>query len=522
MKGKPASLPLARNIVLNVAARGVLVLLSIAITPVLLHRLGTAQFGIYALATGLGAGLTNIFALGLIPGIVAMLSRSLAEGKERETQKIVGTAFTLFAIIGMAGSVLLALFVPFLVTRVLRIPTGLQGVAATALWLSAIGLCFNLVFAVFNAVPFALQRYDIVAGRIVGLTVVSMAATVIYVLIDANLTGVMVIQVLAGMAGVLLYYIVSRRELVGVHLRPGFDRSTFMRLARFTAFKSAGDIALIFSSRFDQFAVGSLINVAAVGVYAIPASACQRILQLLGEVAAPIFPAISTARGEAQRSALLLRGSRLVALIASFLTVVLVVLAEPILRTWIGGNQGFVVARDASGAFRLLALGMFVQAVAVVAGLYCEAIQRPVVNNSFTVLGAVVLVPAMLLAIPRWGINGAAGAVLLASLAQAVPFLVVMATGVARVGIGRLLNEALGRPVASALVAGSVGFLLRGFASGLLGLSAVTGVMGVAFILTAALTGALRAGDLSQVQKVLPARWAPLLAHPFLTRLLRP
>ena len=496
-------------------------MLSIAITPVLLRRLGTAQFGIYALATGLGAGLTNILALGLIPGIVAMLSRSLADGRQPETQKIVSTAFTLFAVIGLAGSALLALSVPLLVTQVLRIPAGLHGVAANALWLSAIGLGVNLVFAVFNAVPFALQRYDIIAGRIVGLTVVSMAATVVYVLIDANLTGVMVIQVVAGMAGVFVYYVVSRRELVGVRLRPGFDRATFHRLARFTAFKSAGDVALIFSSRFDQFAVGSLISVAAVGVYAIPAMACQRILQLLGEVAAPMFPAISSANSEEQRRAVLLRGSRLVALIASYLTIVLVVLADPVLRTWIGGDQGVEVAREASGAFRILALAMFVQSVAVVAGLYCEAIQRPVVNNSFTVLGAVVLVPAMLLAIPRLGIYGAANAVLLASLVQTAPFLVVMGDRVARVGIGRLFNEALAMPIASALVAGTIGFFLRGFASGFFHLTAVTAVMGVAFVTTAALTGAVRAGDLSQAQKALPARWAPVLAHPFLTRLLR-
>jgi O-antigen/teichoic acid export membrane protein len=228
-------------------------------------------------------------------------------------------------------------------------------VAATALWLSAIGLGFNLVFSVFNAVPFALQRYDIIAFRLVVLTAVSMTATVVYVLVDPNLTGVILIQVLAGMAGVFLYYMVSRRELVGVRLLPGFDRPTFLRLARFTAFKSAGDAALIFSSRFDQFAVGSIIGVAATGVYAIPASACQRILQLLGEVAAPIFPAIGAATSEEQRRVLLLRGSRLVALLAALLTAVLVVLAEPVLRTWIGGEPGRAVAQEASGAFRLLA-----------------------------------------------------------------------------------------------------------------------------------------------------------------------
>src|SRR5258708_8828950 len=118
--------PLLNNIVLNVGARGVLIILSIAITPVLVHRLGTEQFGIYALATVLGSGLTNVFALGLIPGIVAMLSRSLGRRDDAETQKVIGTSLTLFAFIGVVGAVVLALAVPYLLHYLLPLPSALQ------------------------------------------------------------------------------------------------------------------------------------------------------------------------------------------------------------------------------------------------------------------------------------------------------------------------------------------------------------------------------------------------------------
>ena len=521
MKSRSASSPLARNIALNAGARGVLLVLSIAITPVLVRRLGTDQYGIYALATGLGAGLTNILALGLIPGIVAMLSRALADESERETERIVGTAFTLFAVIGTVGGVALALLVPVLVNEVLRIPTALHQVATTALWLSAAGLGLNLVFAVFNAIPYALQRYDVIAGRLVGLSLVSTAATVVYVLIQASLTGVMLIQVLSGVAGIGLYFVVSRRELAGIRLRPGFDRRTFGRLASFTAFKSLGDVALIFESRFDQFAIGSLLSIGFVGVYAVPANACQRVLQLLGEVAAPMYPRMSAARDEAARRAVLIRGSRLVAVAAAPMTAVLLVLAEPILRIWIGGDQGLLVAREATAAFRLLAGAMFLQAVVVVAALYCESLQRPVVNNSFTVLGAVVLVPALLLAVPRYGIAGAAGAVLLMSFVQSAPLLVVVADRVAGVGLGRFLRDVLIGPVVSALLAAGLGFALAGLATGLVGLLAVGLAMAAVYVVAAALTGAIRAGDLAQARKALPPRLAHLLAIPGLERLLR-
>src|SRR5260370_4631468 len=290
--------PLLNNIVLNVGARGVLIILSIAVTPLLGRRLGTEQFGIYALATVLGSGLTNVFALGLIPGIVAMLSRSLGRRDDAETQKVIGTSLTLFAFIGVVGAVVLALAVPYLVHDLLRIPSALQSTAATALWISAVGLGLNVVFAVFNAIPFALQRYDIIATRLVGLALLSMSAPVVYVLLYPNLPGVMIIQVAAGVLGVLVYYAVSRRQLPRVRFRPAFDSPPFLKLARFTASKSVGDIALTFGSRFYQFAIGSLMSIGAVGFYAIPAGACQPILPLLREGAAPLFSRLSTSAND--------------------------------------------------------------------------------------------------------------------------------------------------------------------------------------------------------------------------------
>lgn len=505
----------------NLLARGVLVILSIAITPILVHRLGTDQYGIYALATALGAGLTNIFVLGLIPGIVAMVSRSLAEGSRQETEKVIQTAFTLFAVVGVVGAVALSLTVPLLVTRVLRIPVSLREVASIALWVSAMGLGANLVFAVFNAIPIALQRYDIVAGRIAGLTTVSMLATAVYVSIYANLTGVMLIQLVSGLAGILLYYLVSRRELAGVRFRPGFDRPTFLRLARFTAFKSLGDVALIFGSRFDQFAVGSLLNVGVAGIYAIPANACQRILQLLGEIAAPIYPRLSAVGSDEARRLLLVRGSRLVAVVASLVVVILFVLAEPVLRLWIGGDQGVLVARQAAGVFRLLLAAIFVLSLALVANLYCEAIQRPVVNNGFILLGAVLEVPVILILVRRLGIDGAALGILLTSTVQTVPFLVLMSNRVARVGVIRLIREAWAAPLTALSVTGVVGWLLARYAGDVVSLLLVATGMTIIYLVASVATGAVRAGDLEQVSRLGP-RFALLPGRDLLARFMWP
>lgn len=515
--------PLLRNIAFNVGARGVLIILSIVVTPVLVRRLGTDRFGIYSLATGLGSGLTNVLALGLIPAIVATLSRALGSGNRDDAQRVVRTSFTMFAVIGIVGAAIVSAAVPVLVTSVLRISASLQREAAVALWISAAGLALNLVFAVFTAIPYALQRYDIVAGRVVGLTILSMSAAVVYVLLVPDLIGVLVIQFLAGAAGLLFYYLVSRRELVGINLWPGFHPDAFKRLARFVAFKAAGDAALVFGQRFDQFAIGSLINVDYVGIYAVPANACQRVLQLLGEIALPTFPRMSAVTSDEARRDVLLRGSRLVALVASLAAAMLMVPADIILRLWIGGHLGALIAAQATEAFRLLALAIYIQSLAVVAALFCEALQRPAVNNSLVVLGAAAQVPLILLLVPRYGINGAAMGVLAASIIQTAPLLWIVADRIAVVGARRLLTEAFLRPLVAGLVAVLAGLVTRQIVGGgLITLVVTESAIVVAYVAVAIVTGGIRAGDLDQLEKALPVKVGRIQANPFVARILRP
>ena len=168
--------PLLGNVIVNVGARGALIILTIVSTPVILHRLGTAAFGVYILAITLG-GLLALLDFGLTPALVTSLSHAWHQQRRDESERLVGTALTLYLLIGTAGGLTFAALVPWAVRDLLHVPAALQPSARTALWLSTAGFAVNMWLAVFNAVPYALQRYDLVAARIVGLSLVTTTAT---------------------------------------------------------------------------------------------------------------------------------------------------------------------------------------------------------------------------------------------------------------------------------------------------------------------------------------------------------
>jgi O-antigen/teichoic acid export membrane protein len=493
------------------SARVVLVMLSLISTPVLLHHLGVQAYGVYVLALTFG-GLLALFDLGLTPAVVSFLSHAHHQGDEQASQRILSTAFTVFLLIGILGGLGLLALVPWLVTGLLHVPEGLRDQATFALSLSTVGFAINMWLGAFCAVPFALERYDLVAGRTIGLGLVTITAVILWALHGGGIRGLMVINVGGAVASLVLFAAISRALLPRIHFRPGFDFPTFVALARFGGVKFAGAIGGILTFRFDQFAIGALIGLGAVGLYAVPANLAWRVQGLLTELASPLFPRASKLRHDVQATrALFLSAGRAMALVAAPVLVTLFVYADLVLLYWIGGAQGRLVADQATLTLRWLLVAFFIQALAAVPSIFCEAQGRPEINNGFAVASALVHVPLVLLLVPRLGITGAAVALFVNGSVQTAGFILVASRRVAHVGPIELLRYAFARPIIAAGLFGLAAFTLRPLIHGRLSLAAALLLTPLIFYAWAIVLSRLTGEDLGYVSAVaehLP-RWLP-------------
>ena len=242
----PRQPSLLRNILLNIGARGGLVVLALLTVPALVHRLGTDGYGVYILATSLG-GLLAVLDFGLTPASITLLSAAWHRGDLRRIEQVVGTAFTIYLLLGAVGAGAVAMLAPWVVSDLLHVPHGLRDAAVACLILSSLGFALNLWLAVFNAIPYALERYDLVAARLLAIAGATTVAILAYAAAGGVLQGFMVINVAGTAISVALFYAASRVLLPGVHLRPGFDRQAFRDLASFSLVKFAGTIGGVFT-----------------------------------------------------------------------------------------------------------------------------------------------------------------------------------------------------------------------------------------------------------------------------------
>src|SRR5690242_14525411 len=100
-----------RNTAVNAVAYGTSALITLALTPFLLHHLGAEQYGIWLLALTLtfSSGYLALADLGLPEAAVRFIAEARATGDRQTINEVASTTTLLFAAVGVVVGVLFAL-----------------------------------------------------------------------------------------------------------------------------------------------------------------------------------------------------------------------------------------------------------------------------------------------------------------------------------------------------------------------------------------------------------------------------
>ena len=446
---------IARNVRWSLGAQTWLLVLTIALAPVLIHRLGTTAYGLYALIVAM-VGYLGLLDFGLGIATVKYVSEHLARRDRAAVERAVGTALTAYLAIGFAGGSAIALAGPPLAGH-LGASTALVGTARSALPLVAAGFTIAMPLALVTAIPTALQRLDLVnrVNALLGTATVAGSAAV--VLLGGGLLGVIGVMVAVNAVALACFTVLTARLLWPGALRPRIDRTSARFLFSFGIAKFVNQLATQAVLHVDKFLVAVLASISAVTFYVVPVTAAQTAMIIVGTVAGPFLPAASGfhAVGDMRRfGELYVRVNKLVAALVLPLAALLIVFAEPILRVWVGPS----FAHESADPLRVLAAGYAVNAFSTVPALACDSMGRPRVTTAFSVLSGVLNISLSLVLIPRFGILGASFAILINSLVLVPIFVVYVHRRVLGTPVRTLLSQAILRPVGAA--AAAVGALL--------------------------------------------------------------
>jgi O-antigen/teichoic acid export membrane protein len=365
---------LARNTLLNFIGRALPLLVGMVTIPFIVRALGTERFGLLSLAWVI-LGYFAIFDLGLGRATTKFVAEALGRGEEDQVPRLVWTAVTVQAVLGIVGALVLAGITPLLVERVLNIPSELMGEAKVTFYLLALSVPVVLVSSSFRGVLEAAQRFDLVNAVKTPSSASTFLLPLVGLLLGFNLPGIVVLILLARV-GALSAFIIMNLRITPRLRRYSGSFLLFPCLFTYGGWVTVTSIVGPVLVYLDRFLIGSLLSMAAVAYYAAPFEVINRLWIIPGSLVMTLFPAFSTLRTTRRREdlqRLYIRSTKYLLLSTGPIVLILVIFADNISQFWLGAD----FAQQSTLAFQFLLLGALFGLLAPVSGSLLQGLGRP-------------------------------------------------------------------------------------------------------------------------------------------------
>jgi O-antigen/teichoic acid export membrane protein len=325
--------------------------IGLATLPLNLAYLGKASYGLWVLLGSLTTHF-SLFDLGFSGATVKFVAQYRARTDRQALNEIASTIFFTFACIGLFAYGAIAL-VSFHLDALFAISPEQADLGRSMLLIIGLQIALNFPFSVFGAVVAGFQRHDInslaaiVAG--VATAVVNIALLMAGYGLVAIVAGTTAVRVLAFLA----YRANAYRVYPELQIRPGLVRRARLReVTGFSVYASIIDWANRLNYQVDSMIIGVFLGTPAVAVWAPAERIISATQRLTNQVNGILFPMIVDSDAAEQRHRLqqiLIQGTRFSLGFVVVIATALIVLADPLIRAWLGPR-----ADEVAGAIPVL------------------------------------------------------------------------------------------------------------------------------------------------------------------------
>ena len=452
---------LIKNAAFNFLGAAVPAVLAIATIPYIVSVLGASDYGLLALITSI-VGYFALLDINITASSTKYVSEFKASGNTLRLNETICFGLLIYGGIGLIGMTGLYFAAHYLVTTVFSIPAGRHGEAVTAIQVAALGFFFGQVQAYIQSLPGALMRFDI-SGRIEAAfgTVVPLATIG---LLYAGYGLVELVWLRVGMSllqGALIWHMLRKLLPTLRWTTPSKDLRNMM--LSFSAYSFLSRLAALSYANADKLIIGAHVGVTALTYFVVPATLANRVMSLVSRLSGVMFPHASALAAQGRLADLehdYLLASRYLFFINGAIALVVATLANPILTHWL--NPEF--ARAGATVMVMIALAQWVDSTTNLPSLVNDGLGHPKVSGLFALGRAGLGLGLIFGGVWLFGIAGAAGAHLVASVIMSIAFVVYVHGRTVPIKLNTLLRQAYRPALAVLLPVGITGVLLMPWA----------------------------------------------------------
>lgn len=410
-----------RNIIANGIGRVSHMLVAALSVPVYVKLLGIEAYGLVGFFTTLQS-LLVVFDFGMTQTVgyaVGQLSAHDDENTRQSIRDVVVTYTSVFLVLACGFCAVVWLGAPWLATHWFRATSLPPHEIAHAVRLMALAVACQWPSILFMTAMMALQ-HQVAANKIqVAITLVrALGAMGVLYFLRRTPSAFFSWQVFVALASTFLMFRALRDSLPRARTFGRFRTHWIQRYGSFARNMAMVSMVSFVVLQFDKILLSKLLSLEAFGYYSVAVSAAGILAQLAPPVVTAFYPRFCQASASQQHDQLLelyIKSSRIGALLLSAPMVMLVCFATPVLYAWTGDLS---VAEHSSLLLSLLAIGYGLQGTLnfpYYLQMAAGQTQIPLVINAGAI---VVLVPSLMMLVPRYGAKAAAAMWILVNLLQ--------------------------------------------------------------------------------------------------------
>jgi O-antigen/teichoic acid export membrane protein len=388
--------------------------LSLILLPIIVSGLGKESYGLYTLVVVV-IGYYALMDLGISSAVVKYVSEYNAKGQYEEINTLVSTSLQAHFVLGVLGCVFI-LSLTGLIVAGLDVPVDLRHTARIVLYVSAVQFLLSITTSVFTGILNGLQRIDLVNKISILFNTVMVSSIALLARFGYGLVSVVLLSFFCNLAAILTTAYFAKRTLPTLRVAlKSYDLPYVRRVISFGMWTFVIQAGTLIHFTTDRLLIGLFFPISFVTYFAVAVKLAEIIRSVPMPVVGVLFPAVSDLKARGEESAIseiLLRGTKYVLSLSIPISIFLFVFSRNILSIWMGPEYG-----QSSGlVLMLFAAGYLLNTLTFVNTSVLLGLGAHRLMALYCIAGSSLNLGLDLALIPRWGINGAAIASLMAFL----------------------------------------------------------------------------------------------------------
>lgn len=398
-----------KNLIANYLGQGWTAFMGIAFLPSYIHYLGMEAYGLIGLFAVMQAWLT-LLDMGMTPTLNREMARFTAGAHSPQSIHDLLRSLEVIAIcIAVAVTLLIWFASDSIATDWLRLEKLPVSMVAPALSIMGLVVALRFVESIYRGALMGLQRqvwYNVVSSALATLRFGG--AFIVLAFISADVQIFFVWQAAISLLTLIILAAGVHHALPSPHLTPKFTFAAIAEIWKFAGGMMIVTFLAILLTQLDKVLLSRLLTLENFGYYMLAATIAGVLYMVVAPITSAFYPRLvelATGRDQASLVTIYHQGGQLVTILVAPIVMLLVFFSWEILFIWSGSAS---LAENAAPILTVFALGVFLNGLMHMPAQLQLAYGWVGLGIKTNVVAVIVLVPAILWVVPRYGAIGAA------------------------------------------------------------------------------------------------------------------